>query len=658
MDSTITLMTLCVIALLAVFPIRNNDIWWHMAVGKLILATRAFISTDPFSFTMGGHPWTPQSYLAGIVFYLVYAAGSAPALIALRVLLVLGIFLVMIRILARGGFHLALASPVLLLAAFAVQSRFIIRPHLFEYLFIALLAAWLVSLKKRRGVRWYLLPVMLQILWVNIHPSFFLGPVIVFLFFAGEGIVRLLSRRFRFLASSTAEPFELKPALILFALMILACFISPDPVHFITQPLNAEQRELMTRYTLEWRSPFDPALRSAAFHPYFEMLLALAGTCFFLGVRRLHLASLLAVGFLAALSLYAHRFRFEFAVVAVPLMLMQFKDSPLGGRLTGALSGTGSRAVFFRVLFALAACGALISTGHSRFVFGGSVAERYPQRAFEFMRSEDIGHRSFHSIGFGSYLIWDLYPERKTFIDGRNYSAGLYRDFLSCQTDLQGFDQVTRTYELDSFVLPAPAGCDAGMLNVHRFLTESPGWRLVYLDRIAYIYVAADAVPAAWLDKHAFRLYHPLTFGPSRVTTEHADRLIFELERAAALDPGYYRPWIDLGSAFIRLDRPLDALGALEHAAVLEPGNHSVWHNIGVAAARARWWERAAVAFEREAELVPDRIEAHLALARVYLELGRFAEAEREANRAGQLDPRNQDAEEIIRELENAREGS
>lgn len=656
-DTVVLAGTLCVIALLALFPVRNNDVWWHMAVGRQILETRSFITTDPFSFTLGGTPWVPQSYLAGILFYLCYTAGSAPALIVLRALLVLALFLLMIRMIARAGFPLSLVAPLLLLAALTVNSRFIIRPHLFEYLFLAIMLGWLLAPHKRRGAAWYLVPAFVQIAWVNTHPSFFLGPLLALVFFAGEGVAKLLGRRAPFLGSPAAQSFEWKPAVMLVVVLLAACVVNPAPLKFLAQPLNGEQRELLTSYTLEWRSPFDPMLRGAPFHPWFELLLACAGACFLLGARRLHLSSLLLTGICAALALSAHRFRFEFAVVAVPLMILQLGDSRAGALLAGTLGGTGGRTVAVRVTVAVVLCGMLLGTARPPFVIGGGTADRYPRQAFEFLRGEHVGQRPFHPIGFGSFLIWYLYPERRTFIDGRNYSASLYRDFLDCQTDPAGFNRITNAYDLDAFIIPAPDRADPGMTNVHRFLVDSPLWRLVYIDRIASIFVRSESVAAAWLADNAFELYDPFSFGPASVTGGNAGRFIAELERAARIDPRYYRPQADLGAALLRIDRPGDALRAFERAAGLEPGKRSVWHNFGVAAARAGQWEQAATAFERETVLAPERLDAHIALAKAYLRLGNLAAAERTLNRARRIDPDNRDVRAVAAELDRARSG-
>ncbi len=50
-------------AVLGLFEIANTSIGWHLATGDWILANRAFIHADPFSFTSGGAPWIDHEWL-------------------------------------------------------------------------------------------------------------------------------------------------------------------------------------------------------------------------------------------------------------------------------------------------------------------------------------------------------------------------------------------------------------------------------------------------------------------------------------------------------------------------------------------------------------------------------------------------------------------
>src|SRR5450759_1771933 len=39
------------------FALRDTDIWWHLAAGRLMVEGRHFIYTDPFAADTLGRPW-------------------------------------------------------------------------------------------------------------------------------------------------------------------------------------------------------------------------------------------------------------------------------------------------------------------------------------------------------------------------------------------------------------------------------------------------------------------------------------------------------------------------------------------------------------------------------------------------------------------------
>jgi len=569
-DITAAALALVYIGLISIFPIRSNDVWWNMAVGRELLSTFRFITHDPFTFTVTGSPWVPHSYLSGIVFYLVYQAGSTGGLIGLRVLLVLATFALLLRLLKNAGIPLAYAVPLVLVGVLTVHSRFLVRPHLFEYLFLVLLTGWLLGQKERAGLRFYGPPALMQIIWVNCHSSFYIGPIIVLLFLLGEAL-SLLTGGASLTKAAPAKP-RLRKLLFLFLVMSAASLVNPHPAEFILQPLNGEQRALINLYTLEWLSPFNPALKQGALHPYYEIFLVFSAAAILLGLFRRRFTTVLVAGLFLVLSLKAHRFRAELVLTSLPLILVELRDarflSVLGEKLSKRFGAPVVRAVFALVLSSI-----LILTAADRFMLKGGVDDRQPERALEFMQKEDVAHRPYHPIGYGSYLLWRLYPERQSFIDGRNFSPALYRDFMACQTNVAGFERVVRQYNIDSFLLPGPERSDVGMSNLHTALNRFDEWALVYIDAVALLYVRTGAVPPDWLARNEYRYYNPVFFGRGRILGETIPALTAEIERAISGEEQSARLWYDLARIKMMAgDRPA-ARRAVEKSLGIDPEN-------------------------------------------------------------------------------------
>lgn len=566
LDVAVAAIVVAFAVAVSLFALRSNDVWWMLGVGRYLVETKSFIYSEPFTFTLSGAPWSPQSWAAAIVFYLVHAAAGANGLIALRVVMVAAVFAVSLRTLSRLGISWASSGVVAVFVLLVAHGRFFVRAQLFEYLYIAILMGFLLTAHERKGRAYFVVPAVLQVLWANTHPSFLLGPALVALFYLGEWASEVASKKLSFI-----RPFhrhDYRRAAILLGVVIAACFVNPNPAAFLSQPLGGEQRELMSRFTLEWRSPFDPAIAGAAFLPYYLTLLAIAVVSLLLCIRRLSLSAVLLLTATAYLSFQSHRFRVEFALVAlflVPILVQR-----------GALGGLGGRIGRARARVALAALALVLVgvTAKGRVEIGPADLDVRPDRALEFVVDNDIAHRPFNTIGFGSYMTWKLYGQRLHFIDGRNFDPGLYRDFLIAQRNREGLQQTIAKYRLDAFIVPSLERSDFGMRNIHEGLLRI-GWSLVHIDETAFVYVEDRSVAQSFLESHAYRYYHPLTIGKGRVDQQTLGGVIDELESAVSVSPGYARLWLDLAIAHATRGNHKRALECIERVLAIDPENET-----------------------------------------------------------------------------------
>lgn len=635
-DRLAAFVLLATAAALSLFALRNNDIWWLMGVGRRIVETKAFIYTDPFSFTMEGQPWSPQSWVAGLIFYAAHATGGAALLVVLRAALVVTATAFLLRSLRATGVSWLIASPLVLLMLLVSSTRFVVRAHLFEYVFIAFLLSYLLTAHRRSGWRYFAIPVVLQVVWVNTHPSYLLGPALAALFYLGEfASVRMAG------SMGGAGPIhrqDYRRALILVALMLAACAINPNPAAFLAQPFNTAQRDLLERFTLEWHSPFDPAIAGADFHPYYEILIGVAALALLLSLSRLSLAPVLLLALTLWMSTQSHRFRVEFALVAVPMTAILLARSAVVPKVRAVLARAGRAAV---PLPSLLAAAALMVVAVQRVDVSLSRDDRFPDDALAFLVDNDVGHRAYSTMGFGSYMVWRLYGERKNFIDGRNPSVSVFRDFLAAQTSEEGTEMVMEKHSLDAFVLPPLERSDAGMTTVHRALSRDSTWVLVHLDPRATVYVRDASVDAQWLSRNGYFEYHPLTLANRRLDRATLDRIVSELERAVAERPDYAALWLDLGLVLRTRGDAAGAVRAFEQAVSLEPDNPSGWNRLATVAIAAGDNDAALEACRRLTELSPDNAVSWLQLGRAYDAVGERQQAVDAFARAIAVQPDN-----------------
>ena len=116
----------------------DPDLWWHIRVGKDILATHHWPSADSYSFTVAGQPWLASEWLGEVSFAAAERVGAMRGLEALLIVLSAIIILALYSLCtvrsgnSKAGF---LASAVLMGLA---TTNFNLRPQMLGYIFLVL----------------------------------------------------------------------------------------------------------------------------------------------------------------------------------------------------------------------------------------------------------------------------------------------------------------------------------------------------------------------------------------------------------------------------------------------------------------------------------------------------------------------------------------
>jgi predicted TPR repeat methyltransferase len=645
----INLLTAAIVTAFAmaivVVPPPNLDLWWLMAVGRRMMETGAYIYQDPFTFTVAGSAWSPQAWLSALVYYGLHGAGGFAAIGLLRVALVGVTIALTFRSIAIAGIRTAIAAPLVMIAVFVAHTRFADRGQLFEYALLAGLLGFLLTSDKRGHRAFLVIPLVMQVAWVQLHASFLLGPAMVVLFFVSEAIARRLSFATRLYAG------DLRRAAWLALALVAACVINPNPKAFLLQPFDRAHHELMSRFTLEWKSPFDAAIAGANFHPWFEVMLAAAALAVVLSLRRLPLSAIVLTAATLLLSLQSHRFRVEFVLVSAVTVCSMLRHAPP----VQSLARRWKRREFAVAAVALAVSVALVVVERGRLRAGAPEAP-LPDRALSFAIENDVARRPYHPVGFGSYLLWAAYGERPTFIDGRNFDAALYEDYLRGQTNAPALRGVIDKYDVDSFMIPAPASADAGMRNVHASLmTWHEKWDLVHMDDVAFVYVSRAAADSTWLAAHAYRHYHPLSFAGKPHSPEAFAAAVADMERLTTESPDFSPGWMDLGLARLSRGEAPGAMDAFEQVVRIDADNVLGWTQLGQAAGAAGQFETAEAAFGVVLRLAPGNAAGYVNRARARAAMGNILQAIQDCGRALEIDPGNAPAKELLDALQTRR---
>src|SRR4051812_11006519 len=160
-------------AIAAVAPIRSYDYFWHLTTGRWIVEHHAIPPFDPLTLASAHVPWINGEWLYQIVLYALHGIGGDAGISIISAILAAAIFAVAILITSQD------AGVALLIAgvAFAGASdRLGVRPAAAAALLIVIAIGLLAS--RLRLVPLTIAYAILTIIWINVHPSALLAPVL------------------------------------------------------------------------------------------------------------------------------------------------------------------------------------------------------------------------------------------------------------------------------------------------------------------------------------------------------------------------------------------------------------------------------------------------------------------------------------------------
>jgi hypothetical protein len=450
--------------------LASADFWWHLRTGQLLYATHAIPRSDPFSFTFAGQRWITHEWLSELLLYAAYRFGGYAAVLALFGLITAAAYWLAFRC-AEGPLYTRL--PVLALAVWAAHPTFLVRPQVFTLCLFSLFCFVLETHCRTSAWRPLLALPLLTIPWVNLHGGYIIGPAVILLFLAGYVLDAMADARARQNLRTRAAHLG---AAALACLLVVP--LNPNGLRLYTYPFETLRSPAQQTLLLEWQPP-NPMQR--LFFPFF---LLVGMTVLALALRRktLRPGEILFITFFAGAALHSMRHMALFSVACIPL-LSGWRLAPLPWRIPLPL-----RYAAFVVLVLL--CGWRWRAGMA----GAATFERtrFPADAVTFLERSRPAGQIFNAYSFGGYLVWRLYPEYRVYVDGR---ADLYGDsFLARFNELyQGqADPQPEFLRRDiRTVLVEPGAPIAGLLSITR------GWRKVYQDPVAVIYMRADALPPA-----------------------------------------------------------------------------------------------------------------------------------------------------------------
>jgi hypothetical protein len=435
----------------------DGDTYWHIAVGKWILAHGAFPHTDIYSFTKTGEPWISSSWLAQVLFAAAYERAGWAGPIVLAASAIATAFALFARSLGSrlpATYAISIALAALGLSALHLFAR----PHV---LVLPIMIAWVSGLlrasEQREPPSFRLLPLLA--LWANLHGGFVFGLALV----APFALDALWN-------AERPQRMQLALRWALFgAAALAACCATPYGWNSILASRRILDLGQLLHLIYEWM-PVD----FGYFGPFEACMLAAIAGALHGGVRLTPPRIILVLGLLhMALS---HVRNVEIFALLAPLVVL----TPLASQFAF------EPARFVRpALPAVAGLVAIVAVSTAAFAATHRFeppANQAPAAALDVLKQHGA-KRILNDLPFAGYFISKGIP---VFVDGR---AELYGEafvmayYRAVQLkDVNVLLDLLKRYDIDATVLTPETPAVS-------FLDHTDGWQRIHADRQAVVHI-------------------------------------------------------------------------------------------------------------------------------------------------------------------------
>lgn len=611
------------------YELRDPDIWLHLKTGEYIVQHKSVPQVDIFSSTVSNKVWVDHSWLVQVIFYLVFHFGGADNLIFLSALAVTFAFLFLFFSVYRGRKYLTLSIGILFIAILASRLRFNIRPENFSVLFFSL---YIFILKRQVRKNWVFLLPLIQLIWVNSHGFFILGPLMVGLFIVAEKLKMLNLLPWEWSRIDLLDTNSYRNLKTAFLLVCLACFINPYGYKGTLYPLwvvfnTLGKSSIFYKYIIELL----PTARyyKAVTMYYLSIILSLG--VFLLNLRRINLAYLIFWLILLGISFRVNRniifFNF-FAFLITTEGLINFVDIKKIN-FTKDLFGKGGRRLLYLLKFAIIAVLMywvatnsyailrkryyIFEENRTKSALLGIAAKGNPDKAADFILEKDLPGNIFNQFNHGSYLIYRLFPKKKVFIDGRTelYGEPFFKDYQKILTvDKDTINDIFNKYGINT-VLLSEVAADLGELP--RYLFDSPDWALVYFDENSLVFLKNTPPNRA--------LINQLKIDLKKFKTREVD-----LDKIG-LKEVYPQPYVNRGWIFYYLGLDEQALSEAKEALRILPSCSLAYNIIGRIYLKQKLYAQAFETLRLASIYGPFDAKTLISLGDFYRQTGKFDES-------------------------------
>lgn len=454
----------------------DSDLGRHLVLGRYILDTGEVPTTDILSHTNFGNARPPYEWLSQILFSLFYKLMDLNGVIFLTALGVASSFALLYRDAVRKSQKPLLSILIVLIGVAASSIHWLPRPHIFSILFLIIWLDRLDRLINQENIPlWQFFVIML--IWANAHGGFIFGIMAWFAYLAGWA-ADVFIRKIR-----TAD--QVGRLLLFVGIISFAASITTPNGWGNWLAVMGNSSYYVLQHTLE---TMPPALGQKGMFPFW-ILFALSITAMALNFNKMTSSNILILSGFGLLGLLMARNIPLFAISAPPILAatagtkaIQFKnwgdievkiikiEASLMGMVWPVICISMALLFFYS---------SFTQNQSSIYQFNEAV---FPVQAAKWIQDHPQSGNMFNEFNWGGYLLLQLWPEHKVFIDSQTdfYGEDFVKTYEQILMRRPGWDNRINELKIGWLILkPNTPLVDA--------IASQPGWSIQYYDRTTII---------------------------------------------------------------------------------------------------------------------------------------------------------------------------
>jgi len=492
-NTKLTTRMLWVVAILTVVftyvnmsQIAPNDFWWHMAVGRDILAAGQIPAVDVYSYTMAGQPYLSYQmfWLMDIWLYGWFSLCGPELILFIQSLILTSTYLIIFILCWQNSHKWGVTSFCLIFSILLGIYAWSVRPQTISFLIGAVFLYAIYAARRGANRAWLAVFPLGMLVWVNSHGSFPVGLLLLGIWLLDETWQVYEAWR-----KGRTYPIQqlIRPALILL-LTAGVCALNPQGLGIISYLITMASNPAVQNTVPEWLPPSF----TSPIGPLYFLSILFSAVVLALSPRRPSLYQLATFVTFAALGLWTTRGVVWFGLLMAPILAEHLsairERRPISQQLP--LPNQKERILNFGILCLLFSL-ALISLPWFRGLipikteYKSPITQDTPVEAASFLVEQQPDGRVFNDMAFGSYLIWAAQPDYQVFTDPRIelFSQEIWDDYQVISRAAPGWQQKLEEYEIQIlFLNPSVQG------QLVERVAQSDQWRLIYQDDTAQIY--------------------------------------------------------------------------------------------------------------------------------------------------------------------------